>query len=83
MKKQIKEVKEYNVKIFARKKNIDLRTSIYTETDGNWWSLEDLLNEFAMKFHKAKMKCEHCENKVDRLDICKECFKKKLNAPMI
>ncbi len=40
---------EYNVKIFARKKNINLRTVIHTETDGNHWSLEDLLIAYAKK----------------------------------
>jgi len=44
---------EYNVKKFALKKGINLRQNIDCK-DGNWSSLQDLLEEYAHRYYKHK-----------------------------
>lgn len=47
---------KYNVKTFAKKKDLDLDQIIYHGT--NWSSLEDLLNDYADRYYKHKVSFE-------------------------
>ena len=50
----------YNVKKFAKKKDLDLDQLIYHGT--NWSSLKDLLDEYADKHYKHKKRLEDKRN---------------------
>ena len=44
---------KYNVKIFGRKKDIELNQTIYSNA-GNFNSLQELLEEYADRYYKHK-----------------------------
>lgn len=44
---------KYNIQIFATKKGINLNQNIDCK-DGNWSSLQDLLDEYAHRYYKHK-----------------------------
>ncbi len=44
---------KYNVEIFARKKDIDLNQTIYSNS-GNFTSLQELLEDYANRYYKHK-----------------------------